>query len=85
MAHLNGFGGRARDVDLAVEWFEACGLPEGMMMLRLYHMRAGRIKEAEYWGSRAAAAGIEQPWYQKAVNRAGRSDLESDWPEAHGR
>ena len=59
------------------------GLPEGLAQLVALHTAAGRGKEARQCKEQATKAGMFQPWYTAAVDRAGRSDLESAWPRLH--
>merc|ERR1712139_187710 len=77
IAHLEGFGVPKRNRKLSIAWFRESGLPEGMRMLVVLYESQGHHKKAAKWTARAALAGFDQPWYQVAVARAGRADLES--------
>jgi TPR repeat protein len=85
VAHLYGFGTPRRSAEVAAEWFEASGLPEGFVYVAMHRESRGKREEAAYWGKRARSAGFGQPWRRKArlltgVGTAGNVDLHSRWP-----
>jgi len=73
ICHLYGYcqkDGR-RDPDLAAEWFEASGLPEGFFAKSLHAGSVGRKEEAEMWLQRAKLLGYGSQWRQPARERTG--------------
>jgi TPR repeat protein len=87
ISHLYGYGqtdGR-RDPDLAAEWFEVSGLPEGLFAKSLHASSVGRKKEAEMWRSRASVLGFGSSWRKQARERTGSggssgAKLNLKWP-----
>jgi hypothetical protein len=87
ISHLYGYGrtdGR-RDPDLAAEWFEASGLPEGLFAKSLHASSVGRKEEAEMWRSRASLLGFGSSWRKHARERTGSggssgAKLNLKWP-----
>ena len=89
IAHLYGYGVKKQDPDLAGEWFEASGLPEGLFA-RAMHARS-KIRpqdddsEAMTYEQRAKALGFGAPWRRSAriatgSGGAGGVDLNIQWP-----
>ena len=84
IAHLYGYGVPRRDPDLAAEWFEASGLPEGMAAVAMHRDWMGRPEEAARWRERASRLGFGTPWRKPAreatgTGGAGGVDLHSNW------
>jgi TPR repeat protein len=90
IAHLYGYadsGGSkgSRDVELAGQWFEACGLPEGFVAAGMYYGSAGLTEQAARMNERAARLGFGSAWRQRArmhtgSGGAGGVDLNMPWP-----
>jgi len=73
VCHLYGYcrtDGR-RDQDLAAEWFEASGLPEGLFVKSLHASSMGKKEEAEMWRERASLLGFGSSWRKQARERTG--------------
>lgn len=58
IAHLFGYGGLSVNATLAAEWFEASGLPEGLMSVSFLRKSAGYPGEAQEWKKRAERQGF---------------------------
>jgi hypothetical protein len=78
VAHLYGQGVARADPQLAAEWFEASGLPEGLHAVSLYHQSNGRVANARYYADHAAALGFGRPWRDIARQRS-NVKLHSAW------
>ena len=83
VATLYGFAGRRRDPVEAAAWFEASGLPEGMMAYSLYLKGLGRTAEATLAQDRARQMGfgdLERP------NKRDKAlfSLHNNWAETKG-
>jgi len=73
ICHLYGYcrkDGR-RNPDLAAEWFEASGLPEGLFAKSLHASSVGREEEAEMWRKRAQLLGFGSFWRAQAREKTG--------------
>ena len=84
VAHLYGYGMDVRDPDVAAEWFEACGLPEGMAAVAMHREGAGRRSEAKQFHARASRLGFGSEWRAKArlhtgSGGVGHVELHSNW------
>jgi len=73
ICHLYGYcrTDGQRDPDLAAEWFEASGLPEGLFAKSLYASSMGKKQEAEMWRERASLLGFGSSWRKQARERTG--------------
>ena len=74
-----------RDFELAAEWFEASGLPEGLFAKSLYASAMGRNEEAEDYKQKAKILGFGSPWRKQARERTGSggssgAKLNLQWP-----
>ena len=74
-----------RDFELAAEWFEASGLPEGLFAKSLYASAMGRNEEAEDYKQKAKTLGFGAPWRKPARERTGSggssgAKLNLPWP-----
>jgi hypothetical protein len=77
----------ARDQEVAAEWFEASGMPEGYFAAAMYHRAVGAVARADMLQRRAATLGYGQPWRVKARNYVGSGgsggiDLNLAWPSS---
>ena len=84
IAHLYGLGVARRDPDLAAQWFEACGLPEGMFVVAMHRRASGKHEEAKEWEERASKLGFGKSWRKLARDRTGSGgvggvNLHSAW------
>ena len=93
IAHLYGYANRGvsgtRDPQLAGQWFEASGLPEGFFAASLYYDMLGDNEAAAQWRQRAANMGHGTFWRKEARDRtgsggAGGVDLNMAWPPLPG-
>lgn len=91
ICHTYGYGTRdgARDPELAAEWFEASGLPEGLFAKSLYLDAVGREEEAESYRRKAAILGFGSGWRQRAREQTGNGGsagpkLNLKWPHLPG-
>ena len=79
-----------RDPDLAAEWFEESGLPEGMMAQSMHARSKGLEKKALALELRAKRLGFGSDWRVMARMRSGHGgstgiSFNLDWPFAsHG-
>ncbi len=87
IAHLYGYGypDSKRDMNLAGEWFEASGLPEGLFIRSMHLDALGKNREAEMYRRRAALLGYGSPWRKAAREQtgsggAGGVSLNLPWP-----
>ena len=58
IAHLYGYGVEQRDIGLAAAWFEASGLPEGLVAKAMHSRAIGREAEATGFEERAKVRGL---------------------------
>lgn len=87
LAHLYGYGmprGR-KNPDVAGEWFEHSGLPEGMWAKAIHSRSIGREKEAIAFEKRAKVMGFGAPWRREARSKTGSGgaagvELNLNWP-----
>ncbi|VEU44261.1 unnamed protein product [Pseudo-nitzschia multistriata] len=87
IASTYGYGSTdgTRDFELAIEWFEASGMPEGFFAKSMYLGMIGKTQEAEEFQKRAATLGYGQPWRKVARERTGSGGsggvtLNLPWP-----
>ena len=87
IAHLYGYGrdDGQRNPDLAGDWFEASGLPEGLFAKSMHPSSVGKKQEAKVYKERASALGFGSPWRKPARERTGRggsggAKLNFPWP-----
>ncbi len=87
IAHLYGYGypDIERDMNLAGEWFEASGLPEGLFIRSMHLDALGETREADTYRRRAALMGYGSPWRKAAREQtgsggAGGVNLNLPWP-----
>jgi len=87
MAHFFGYGypDDKRNTDLAGEWWEASGLPEGYFIRAEQFKSLGKVKEAEELFLRATRLGFGTAWRDFARHLtgsggAGGVDLNLKWP-----
>lgn len=87
IAHLYGYGYPKddRNMNLAGEWFEASGLPEGLFVRSMHLNALGKFKEAEEFARRAALMGYGSSWRKAAREHtgsggAGGVKLNLPWP-----
>jgi len=93
IAHLYGYaeGGveGGRDVELAGQWFEACGLAEGFEAASMYYASTGDQVKAQEYKRRAATMGYGTAWRRTARQHvgsggAGGVELNMAWPTLAG-
>lgn len=87
IAHLYGYGypNGMNDQDVAGQWFETCGLPEGIYLRSLQMNALGKKKEAEDYLKQATILGHGSPIREGArkltgSGGAGGVDLNLMWP-----
>eukprot|EP00949_MAST-11_sp_MAST-11-sp1_P002617 g2617.t1 len=85
IAHLYGYGMAQRNPATAAEWFEACGMPEGMVAKGLYLRSQGQTTQAQAIEARAKTLGWGTQWYVQARKTTGSGGaagvpLNLDWP-----
>lgn len=84
MAHMLGYATKI-DFDLAGEWFEASGLPEGLAARSMYYSSVGALEKAAEFQRRALSLGYGAKWRVMArestgYGGAGGIDLNLPWP-----
>jgi len=91
ICHTYGYGTKdgVRDAELAAQWFEASGLPEGLFAKSLYLDAIGRKKESETYRRKAAVLGFGSPWRKDAREQTGNGGsagpkLNLKWPHLPG-
>ena len=96
IAHLYGYAespggaaGRPDQIDLAGQWFEACGLAEGFEAASMYYASKGDAAKVQESKRRAAAMGYGTSWRRTARQAvgsggAGGVDLNMAWPNLPG-
>eukprot|EP00939_MAST-03C_sp_MAST-3C-sp1_P004971 g4971.t1 len=94
IAHLYGYSSRDKrpNLDLAMEWFEASGLPEGFAAIAMRNQAIStHTNEAfsSFAGKKARRFGYGSAWRRKArihtgSGGAGGVDLNLPWPEGGG-
>ena len=57
--------------ELAAQWYEASGLPEGLFAKSLYLGSVGKTEESKEFRDKAATLGFGTPWRQMARERTG--------------
>jgi len=87
IAHLYGYGysNGTNNPDIAGQWFEACGLPEGIYLRSLQMNALGKKKEAQDYLKQATILGHGSPIREAARKHtgsggAGGVDLNLMWP-----
>jgi TPR repeat protein len=91
IAHVFGYGTGRYDYDLAGEWLEQSGIPEGYYVASVQAGTAGDVKRQKILEEKAIAVGYRQPWRKKAreytgSGGAGGVELDMVWPtNMHGR
>jgi hypothetical protein len=87
IAHLYGYGYESgtNNQEVAGEWFEACGLPEGIYLRSLQMKALGKTQEAEEYMKQARILGHGSPMREAARKHtgsggAGGVDLNLMWP-----
>jgi hypothetical protein len=87
IAHLYGYGypNGENDPDIAGQWFEACGLPEGIYLRSLQMNALGKKKEAQDYLKQAISLGHGVPIRVAARKHSGSGgaggvDLNLMWP-----
>jgi hypothetical protein len=88
LAHLYGYGmpkGR-RNADIAGEWFEHSGLPEGLWAKAMHIRSKGKEKEAQEYETHAKKIGFGLPWRRIARKNTGSGGaagvtLNLNWPK----
>ena len=83
-----GYGqtdGALRDFELAIQWFEASGLPEGFFAKSLYLQQTGNMGRGEECRRKASALGFGSPWRRPAREQTGSggssgAKLNLHWP-----
>ena len=87
IAHLYGYGypNGANDPVIAGQWFEACGLPEGIYLRSLQMNALGKKKEAQNYLKQATSVGHGVPIRVAARKHSGSGgaggvDLNLMWP-----
>jgi len=73
ICHTFGYGTKSgeKDYELAAEWFEASGLPEGLQAKAMYLGSVGRTNEAREFNKKAQIMGFGKPWRKMARERTG--------------
>lgn len=91
ICHTFGYASKDNsvDYDLATEWFEASGLPEGLFAKAMYLKAIGNHVEADIYREKAATLGFGTPWRKDARERTGSGGshgpkLNLDWPPLPG-
>ena len=96
IAHLYGYAespggaaGRPDQIDLAGQWFEACGLAEGFEAASMYYASKGDAAKVQESKRRTAAMGYGTSWRRTARQAvgsggAGGVDLNMAWPKLPG-
>ena len=84
MAHMMGYGTKI-DYELAGEWFEASGLPEGLAARSMYYSSIGALEKAAEFQRRAQSLGYGSKWRvlareQTGYGGAGGIDFNLPWP-----
>ena len=87
LANLYGYGmvrGR-RNVDIAGEWFEFSGLPEGFWAKSMHSRSEDKEQEAVMFAKRAKKIGFGSPWRRLARQNTGSGGaagvkLNLNWP-----
>ena len=91
IAHAFGYGTGRYDYDLAGEWLEKSGIPEGYYVASVQAGAAGDVKRQKMLEEKAIALGHGQPWRKQARGHtgsggAGGVELDMMWPtNMHGR
>jgi TPR repeat protein len=91
IAHAFEYGTGRYDYDLAGEWFEQSGIPEGYYVASVQAGAAGDVKRQKRLEEKAIAVGYGQRWRKKAreytgSGGAGGVELDMIWPtNMHGR
>ena len=85
IVHLYGYGGEQRDKDLAADWFEVSGIPEGYQAKAMHSRALGDKEDAAWYERRAKAIGFGHPLRlmgRKGGGAAGVGgvDLNMQWP-----
>ena len=70
IAHMSGIGGQP-NTSLAIAWFEASHMPEGMNYIGQHHASIGNHDQAAHWKARAARMGFEAGWRNAAMRHGG--------------
>jgi hypothetical protein len=83
IAHLYGFARLPRNPDKAATWFEASGLPEGMMALKLHRSNMGLEAEADEWDAKSRRAGFDTVERSAGRDKVGFA-LHHKWAEVRG-
>jgi hypothetical protein len=78
VAHLYGFGVRARDPQLASEWFRASGLPEGLWAASLQRTALGDVDEGRRLAEQARRIGFGSVGRKEL---SAHINLHSSWPD----
>jgi TPR repeat protein len=91
IAHLFGYSDNGQkfgnDRDLAGEWFEASGLPEGYAFRSMHLSAVGELEKASEFQRRALSLGFNSPWRKAALDPkltgyggASGADINLPWP-----
>jgi hypothetical protein len=85
VAHAFGYGTGRYDYDLAGEWLEQSGIPEGYYVASVQAGAVGDVKRRKMLEEKALAVGYAQPWRKKAreytgSGGAGGVELDMIWP-----
>ena len=87
ISHTFGYASEDHGVDyeLAAEWFEASGLPEGLAAKAMYLGAVGKQEEMRDYQQKAMTLGYGAPWRRPARERTGSGGssgpkLNLDWP-----
>ena len=91
ICHTFGYSSPDNSVDyeLAAEWFEASGLPEGLFAKAMYLNSIGDQEQAEVYRQKAMVLGYGTPWRKPARERTGSggssgAKLNLEWPPLPG-
>ena len=85
IVHLYGYTGK-QNIELAIQWFEKCNLPEGFMITAMYYDSINNHEKATVLRDRAKKMGYGTPWRQYArkhtgLGGAGGVDINLPWPQ----
>ena len=90
MVYLYGYGVPRPDQEIAGDWFEMSGIPEGLAAVAMHRDATGRSAEAAEWWKRAKVKGYGTAWRKRAREATGSGgatgvDLNLAWPLIGGR
>ena len=71
MVYLYGYGVPRPDQEIAGDWFEMSGIPEGLAAVAMHRDATGRSAEAAEWWKRAKVKGYGTAWRKRAREATG--------------